>query len=71
MVFLHGVKKVWWCDVSAVTVLTPTLDLMNVDWKAQGQKAAEPLYNLLSRFSDSIKRGDQLFKELKSCCKII
>lgn len=59
------------CDVSAVTVLTPTLDLMNVDWGAQGQKATELPHNLLSRFTDNIKWSDLLFKKLKSCCKII
>lgn len=55
------------CDVSAVTVLTPTLDLMNVDWRAQGRKATELPYNLLSRFTDSIGQSDLLFKKLKSC----
>lgn len=44
----------WFGDVSAVTVLTPTQDLMNVDWRAQGRNATELPYNLLSRFTDSI-----------------
>lgn len=62
---------VWLCDLSAVTVSTPTLDLMSVDWRTQGQKATELPYNLLSRFSDNIEWSDLLFKKLKSCCKII
>lgn len=59
----------WLRDVSAVTVLTPTPDLMSVDWRAQGQKATQLPHNLLSRFTDNIKRSDLLFKRLKSCCK--
>lgn len=66
-----GGRRVWLCDVSAVTVSTPTLDLMSVDWRAQGQKATKLPYNLLSRFTDNIKWSDLLFKKLKSCCKII
>lgn len=64
-------RRVWLCDVSAVTVSTPTPRLMSLDWTAQGQKATEPPHNLLSRSADNIKQSDLLFKRLKSCCKII
>lgn len=71
MAFQRGARRVWLCDVSAVTVSTPTLGLMNVDWRAQGQKATQLPYNLLSRFTDNMKWSDLLFKKLKSCWKII
>lgn len=58
------------CDVSAVMVLTPTLDLMNVDWRAQGQKATELPHNLLSRFTDNIKLSDLLLKKLKIAARL-
>lgn len=64
-------RRVWLCDVSAVTVPTPTPRLMSLDRTAQGQKATEPPHNLLSRSADNIKQSDLLFKRLKSCGKII
>lgn len=50
-----GGGRVWLRDVSAVTVLTPTPDLMSPDRRAQGQKATEHPHNLLSRFTDNSK----------------